>query len=78
MEKTIFLYRFFELFLRYFIMIQSKFRKIAHDLSEHGIPYPALLFGPTNRAVFLSTEDAARACRANSEPSSAGKTAAAL
>ena len=29
-----------------------KIRKIAHDLSEHGIPYPALLFGPTNRAVF--------------------------
>lgn len=29
-----------------------KIRKIAHDLSGYGIPYPALLFGTTNRAVF--------------------------
>ncbi|MFQ7002464.1 MAG: hypothetical protein ACLRRT_01445 [Ruthenibacterium lactatiformans] len=52
MEKTIFLYRFLNCFCG-ILHDTIKIGKIAHDLSEHGIPYPALLFGPTNRAVFI-------------------------
>ena len=51
MEKTIFYIGFLNCFCG-ILHDTIKIGKIAHDLSEHGIPYPALLFGPTNRAVF--------------------------
>ena len=51
----------------------TKNQKIAHDLSGHRI-YPALLFGPTNRAVFIGWKMLPEPAECKtSEPSSAGK-----